>query len=46
MSSQPTRILLGITGSIAVYKTPELVQAFIKAGCGASSGSLHRLTIL
>ncbi len=33
MSSQPTRILLGITGSIAAYKTPELVRAFIKAGC-------------
>lgn len=27
------KILLGISGGIAAYKTPELVRAFVKAGC-------------
>ncbi len=27
------RILLGISGGIAAYKTPELVRAWVKAGC-------------
>lgn len=28
----PRRVLLGITGGIAAYKTPELVRALVKAG--------------
>jgi phosphopantothenoylcysteine decarboxylase/phosphopantothenate--cysteine ligase len=27
------KILLGISGGIAAYKTPELVRAFVKSGC-------------
>jgi phosphopantothenoylcysteine decarboxylase/phosphopantothenate--cysteine ligase len=29
----PTRVLLCVTGGIAAYKAPELVRAFIAAGC-------------
>lgn len=32
MPARPRRILLGVTGSIAAYKTPQLVRDFVRAG--------------
>lgn len=33
MSGVPKKVLLGISGGIAAYKTPELVRALVRDGC-------------
>ncbi len=32
MAFRPRRIVLGVTGSIAAYKAPEIIRGFVKAG--------------
>lgn len=32
MAKRPSRVVLGVTGSIAAYKAPEIVRGLIKAG--------------
>ena len=31
--ANPTRVLLGVTGGIAAYKSPELVRRLVERGC-------------